>query len=90
VTFDSIDISTYAGPTVSEGAEVTFIGTDALGGDHTLTASIDPGSLNYDMSQADHIDLSSLGPLDRLDIQFHFYDADPEPVLIFDNLTITA
>jgi len=94
VTFDSIDMSTTSAPGTSYAADVTFIG-NGPDGEESLNATISPGSPNFDMSQADHIDLSSLGPIGQLSIivdDFPGYDGNPfdNPTIMFDNLTITV
>lgn len=95
VTFDSIDLSTYSTPGTSYGADLTFVGLAADGSEQTMTTSIGPGSQNFDMSQADHVDLSSLGALTELRIivdDFPGYDGNPydNPTILLDNLTITV
>jgi len=91
VTFDGVDVTTS---TSKYGAEITFTGISADGSEHTLTASIGPGGDSIDMTNAQHIALDSLGPIDQLRVAevFPGYDFNPfeNPTLFFDNFTFTV
>lgn len=91
LTYDGVDISTSS---ATKGATVTFDGIDSNYNDHTLTVSIGPGSGNFNMDGATHVDLSSLGPVNQIYMTYDFTGGDPNahdtPSLLLDNLTITV
>jgi autoaggregation protein RapA/B/C len=90
-TFDSVDVTTWS---ASYGADVTFTGWRDSSPVDSLTVAVGPGDGGIDMNKAEHVALSSLGPIDQLQVAYdvpnYQYDPLDIPALYFDNFTITV